>query len=95
MFRLDMRRHRELDDLGRRLRDTETELEAERRRSAASASVHRRELGAALAEGVEARGLTGDLKASLKVCGGEGGVGELGGVLVLRYRLADSGVQQK
>ena len=56
-----------MDDLGRRLRDVEVELKAEKRRFETGVAAHERELAAAMADGADARGLVEDLKTSLKV----------------------------
>eukprot|EP00903_Cladosiphon_okamuranus_P013256 g12360.t2 len=57
---------RDMDDLKRRLRDTESEVKAQKRRYEAAISAHRRELGAALAEADDARGLANELRDSLQ-----------------------------
>ena len=55
------------DELKRQLRDTESELKAQERRFEGTVSAHRRELGAALAEADDARGLANELRDSLQV----------------------------
>lgn len=58
---------RDTDDLKRQLRDKESDVKAHERRFEAAATVHRKELAAALAEGNDAHALAHDLRGSLEV----------------------------
>lgn len=63
---LSIHSNRDIDDLKRQLRDTESEVKAQDRRCEATISAQRRELGAALAEADDARSLANELRDSLQ-----------------------------
>lgn len=56
-----------MESLESRLRNAEEELKQEKSRSEAEAAAHKKQQEAAVAEGIDARGLVEDLKTSLKV----------------------------
>lgn len=66
--------NRGADELKRQLRDTESELKAQERRYEGTVSAHRKELGAALAEADDARGLANELRDSLQARNGKRGL---------------------